>query len=167
MQNNTAHDSYQSYSISPIHLWHQYTSERVQSVFFVFFISLGENVAKKLKDLQDHMAWISAPSLLPLMCLMPMIYQFEFQPVRKEIMATPPNKAPGFEKVLMSVVKDCPRHITNIIKTGLFPYYKSSPRLPRKSRFVNLENIWKRQIASLFTKVATENSTQRRHSVSW
>ena len=45
------------------------------------------------------------------MCLMIIIgddYQFEFQPVRKEIMATPPNKAPGFDKVLMSVVKDCP-----------------------------------------------------------
>ena len=30
---------------------------------FFFLISFGENVAKKkLKDLQDHMAWISAPS---------------------------------------------------------------------------------------------------------
>ena len=49
---------------------------------------------------------------------MPMIYQFEFQPVRKEIMATPPNKTPGFDKVLMSVVKDCPQHITNIINSS-------------------------------------------------
>ena len=52
------------------------------------------------------------------MCLMPMIYQFEFQPVRKEIMATPPNKAPGFDKVLLSVVKDCRQHITNIINSS-------------------------------------------------
>ena len=55
MENNTEHNSYQSYSISPIHLLHQYTSERVQSVCLLlllfFFISLGENVGNKSEGL--------------------------------------------------------------------------------------------------------------------
>ena len=86
-----------------------------------------------------------------------MIYQFELQPVRKEIMATPPNKAPGFDKVLMSVVKDCRQHITNIINSSfansVFPrvwkrgkvvhYLKNGDHeVPNKNRPISLLQVF-------------------------
>ena len=107
---------------------HQYTkdSKILANDFNRFFISVGENAANKSEELARSYG-LDTRSLISTNVTYAEYEEFKFQPVscadvRKVIMAMPSNKAPGFDEVPLSVVKDCLEHIlptlTNIINSS-------------------------------------------------
>ena len=115
---------------------HQYTKDTstLANEFNRFFVSVGENAANKSEQLAKSYGLDTRSSLISTNVTYAETEQFDFQPVscadvRKVIMAMPSNKAPGFDKVPLFVVKDCLAHIlpaiTNIINSSfansLFP----------------------------------------------
>ena len=109
---------------------HQYTKDTstLANEFNRFFVSVGENAANKSEQLAKSYGLDTRSSLISTNVTYAEAEQFEFQPVfcadvRKVIMAMPSNKAPGFDKVPLFVVKDCLAHIlptiTNIINSSL------------------------------------------------
>ena len=109
---------------------HQYTKDTstLANEFNRFFVYVGENAANKSEQLAKSYGLDNRSSLISTNVTYAEAEQFEFQPVscadvRKVILAMPSNKAPGFDKVPLFVVKDCLAHIlpaiTNIINSSL------------------------------------------------
>lgn len=99
----------------------------MENEFNRFFVSVNENAAHKSEQLAKSYGLDTRSSLISTNVTYAEAEQFEFQSlscadVRKMIMAMPSNKAPGFDKVPLFVVKDCLAHIlpaiTNIINSS-------------------------------------------------
>jgi len=108
---------------------HQYTKDTctLANEFNRFFVSVSENAANKSEQLPKSYGLDTRSSLISTNVTYAEADQFEFQPVsradvHKVIMAMPPNKAHGFDKMPLFVVKDCLAHIlpaiTNIINSS-------------------------------------------------
>ena len=102
-----------------------------------YFISIGENIAKSAKKLADDYN-LSMDLLVytePVSARDFPMPQFMFQPVSCEkvkqvLMSMPSNKAPGYDRISINVLKDCYVHILPTI-TGLINASFSQEVFPR------------------------------------
>ena len=113
----------------------QYTRDTnvLANEFNRFFISVGQEAAKKSTELANHYGLQYINPTSQVMPTSPSGEEgcFVFQPVtpddvRKVILDMPTNKAPGFDKVPISVVKDCLEHILPMLTDPINHSFSSS-----------------------------------------
>ena len=116
----------------------QYTKETnvLADQFNHFFVAVGAKAVTAASELaQVHRLYTAQTIVTSPLCSIPDGNLFDFQPlscadISKAIRAMPSNKAPGHDKITISVIKDCLPHILHSI-TRIINLSLASSTFPR------------------------------------